>query len=137
MFGERKKYLVRHFGWAITKILGVIICCFIATVLLTPRNILLAWVGPCYPYSTCGGWDTHPGDCATRLPYCGGMCGVKCPSGGNDQVCIGVSGNCTPDGMVTCSASTAYKCFLGAYEPPHCVCDEFGSSSNCLRQACH
>jgi hypothetical protein len=137
MFGEMTKRVGRYLGLAMPRVLAVIICCFIALVQLTPRNTLRAWVGPCTTGGACGGWDSHPGDCAMRVPYCGGMCGSSCPPGGGDQFCVGISGDCTYDGMVTCSASKTYKCFCGAYEPPHCVCDEFGSSGACLRQACH
>ena len=107
-----------------------------------PDDLFLkrAWggCGPCWNINNdCGGYGGGTGTCDFDydLGYCTGQCIARCPSGPADQSCLTLyNRNCRVQAS-SCSQKVTYSCETGAYDPPHCVCEETGIG-DCPGQEC-
>jgi hypothetical protein len=103
--------------------------------LLMPQNKSVACTGyPCgapAPFP-CGGWDTHPGDCAQRSPWCGGDCGTSCAAGAPSTFCLSQTTYGCQAPAVQCNIRYTYICVAGT---SYCKCEQ-QVAGYCYRNQC-
>ena len=92
--------------------------------------------GPCWDWNNgCGGGFWGGPNTCNNPPYCDGTCPHYVPKGAPDEYCVGLFGSCTAKD-VHCSRILKYKCFPGVFDPPHCLCAEWGVSGWSWRSDC-
>ena len=96
------------------------------------------WEAPCLDADDgCGGFCVGLNTCAGSVPYCDGSCPSLVPQGAPNEYCAHIlPWSCKENPNAFCSTIVTYKCFTGMYDPPHCLCEEWGLGGDFGRTDC-